>query len=196
MGVARDAAMRGLATILVEQGELASGTTGRFHGQLHSGARYVVRDPDGSLDSRRLVAACGRSAEDRGARVLPGQRVTGLVKAAGAVSGATVVDWRTGGELTVHAEVVVNAAGAWAGQVAALAGCTVPARLGKGVMVAVDRRLVNTVVSRCRMPADGDILVPLGAELVIGTTDATVGDPGDSVADPESVRRMTACGEE
>ncbi|MCW3035206.1 MAG: glycerol 3-phosphate dehydrogenase (quinone) subunit [Actinobacteria bacterium] len=43
-GVARDAAMRGLRTVLVERGALASGTTGKFHGQLHSGARYVVRD--------------------------------------------------------------------------------------------------------------------------------------------------------
>ncbi len=30
---------------LVERGDLASGTTGRFHGLLHSGARYVVSDP-------------------------------------------------------------------------------------------------------------------------------------------------------
>src|SRR3954469_7955031 len=44
-GVARDAAMRGFSTALVERGDLATGTTGRFHGLLHSGGRYAVKDP-------------------------------------------------------------------------------------------------------------------------------------------------------
>jgi glycerol-3-phosphate dehydrogenase len=45
-GLARDLAMRGLRCLLVEQGDLANGTTGHFHGLLHSGARYAVRDPE------------------------------------------------------------------------------------------------------------------------------------------------------
>lgn len=44
-GLAWDLALRGVSVALVERGELASGTTGRFHGLLHSGARYVVSDP-------------------------------------------------------------------------------------------------------------------------------------------------------
>src|SRR5213078_727187 len=43
--VARDAAMRGFTTVLVERSDLATGTTGRFHGLLHSGGRYAVKDP-------------------------------------------------------------------------------------------------------------------------------------------------------
>ena len=43
-GIARDAAERGFAVTLVEQGELGSGTSGNFHGILHSGARYAVLD--------------------------------------------------------------------------------------------------------------------------------------------------------
>ena len=45
--VARDAALRGMDVVLVEKRkDLAEGTTGRFHGLLHSGGRYVVKDPD------------------------------------------------------------------------------------------------------------------------------------------------------
>ncbi|MGA2611955.1 MAG: FAD-dependent oxidoreductase [Spirochaetia bacterium] len=44
-GLAWDLALRGISVALVEKGDLASGTTGRFHGLLHSGARYVVSDP-------------------------------------------------------------------------------------------------------------------------------------------------------
>jgi glycerol-3-phosphate dehydrogenase len=38
---------------------------------------------------------------------------------------------------------------------------------------------VNTVVNRCKPPADGDILVPIRTVSVIGTTDTKVADPDD-----------------
>src|ERR1043165_660746 len=44
-GVAWDAALRGFDVILVDRADLAEGTSGRFHGLLHSGGRYVVKDP-------------------------------------------------------------------------------------------------------------------------------------------------------
>ena len=44
-GVLRDLAMRGLRALLLERGDFGSGTSGRYHGLLHSGARYVESDP-------------------------------------------------------------------------------------------------------------------------------------------------------
>jgi len=44
--LAYDLALRGFRVTLLEKGELTSGTTGRHHGQLHSGARYAVGDRD------------------------------------------------------------------------------------------------------------------------------------------------------
>jgi glycerol-3-phosphate dehydrogenase len=42
--IIHDLTIRGFNATLVERGELTSGTTGRHHGQLHSGARYAVGD--------------------------------------------------------------------------------------------------------------------------------------------------------
>src|SRR3954465_13874018 len=42
-GIARDAAMRGLSTILVEQGDFASGTSSRSSRLLHGGLRYLAQ---------------------------------------------------------------------------------------------------------------------------------------------------------
>lgn len=42
--IIHDLMLRGFSATLVERGELTSGTTGRHHGQLHSGARYAVGD--------------------------------------------------------------------------------------------------------------------------------------------------------
>jgi glycerol-3-phosphate dehydrogenase len=42
---AHDLALRGFRVTVIERGEVASGTTGRNHCLLHSGARYVVNDP-------------------------------------------------------------------------------------------------------------------------------------------------------
>ncbi|MDB5181384.1 MAG: glycerol-3-phosphate dehydrogenase, anaerobic, subunit [Candidatus Saccharibacteria bacterium] len=43
-GIARDAAARGYDVVLIDRGELGNGTSGNFHGILHSGARYAVND--------------------------------------------------------------------------------------------------------------------------------------------------------
>lgn len=51
-GVLRDLAMRGLRATLVERGDFTSGTSGRYHGLLHSGGRYVESDP---LSARHCI---------------------------------------------------------------------------------------------------------------------------------------------
>lgn len=44
--LAHDLSLRGFSVTLFEKGELLSGTSGRHHGLLHSGGRYVLHDPD------------------------------------------------------------------------------------------------------------------------------------------------------
>jgi glycerol-3-phosphate dehydrogenase len=48
--LAHDLALRGVRVTLVERGELTSGTTGRHHGLLHSGARYAVSDRESAVE--------------------------------------------------------------------------------------------------------------------------------------------------
>ena len=48
--LAHDLALRGLKVTLVERGEFTSGTTGRHHGLLHSGARYAVNDQESAVE--------------------------------------------------------------------------------------------------------------------------------------------------
>lgn len=48
--LAHDLTLRGLKVTLVERGELTSGTTGRHHGLLHSGARYAVNDRESAVE--------------------------------------------------------------------------------------------------------------------------------------------------
>jgi glycerol-3-phosphate dehydrogenase len=273
-GVARDAAMRGFSAILVERGDFATGTTGRFHGLLHSGGRYAVKDPaaavecvaenailrrtaadciedtgglfvttkwddpafgdefergcretgvpveelpvdealrleprldptisraftvpDASLDPWKLVSGCARSASAHGARILPYHRVLELERRNGRVVGARVENELAGEELWIRAEVVVNAAGAWAGQIAELAGCKVTVLPGKGIMIAMNHRLVNTVVNRCKPPADGDIIVPIRTVSVIGTTDTRVADPDELEVTQQEIDEMLDEGE-
>jgi len=48
--LAHDLALRGVQVTLVERGEVTSGTTGRHHGLLHSGARYAVKDKESARE--------------------------------------------------------------------------------------------------------------------------------------------------
>jgi glycerol-3-phosphate dehydrogenase len=66
-GVARDLALRGIDVTLVERGGLTSGTSGRSHGLLHSGARYAESDARGAEECleeneilRDIAGACIR----------------------------------------------------------------------------------------------------------------------------------------
>ena len=274
-GVAWDAALRGLDVILVDRADLAEGTSGRFHGLVHSGGRYAVKDPraaeecvgenrvlrniaadciedtggffvstpwddpayadrfaegclatgvsceeitpaqavreeprlnpdisrvfrvpDASMDVWKTVWALARGAQLRGAHVLPYHAVVEVRRDGDEVIGARVRDARNEAEIDVESRVTVNAAGAWAGQIASLAGLEgVRILPGRGIMIAMNHRLVNTVINRCQMPTDGDILVPIRTVCVIGTTDEHTDDPDDHTVLETEVDAMLDDGE-
>jgi len=252
-GVLRDLSLRGINAILVEKKELTSGTSGRNHGLLHSGARYAVNDPDsgrecisenlilkkiappciepsggffvslpedppdypdkllsacerlgiparefppldllqkepgvspritravqvpdGSLDPFRLIRANVEDAERHGASFFSHWEVIEVLKERGIVQGVKVKDSRTGEIFPIQSRFVVNAGGIWAGKIARLAGAALEVIFSKGSLIVLSRRLVNTVINRCRPPSSGDILVPNGPALILGTTSKTV----------------------
>jgi glycerol-3-phosphate dehydrogenase len=255
-GLLRDLARRGLHTLLVEKGDLGSGTSGRYHGLLHSGGRYVVEDaaaareciaenrvlrriapaciedtggyfvatpddpdeylerfpgaceaagvpcddvpvarlrarepalnpairrafrvPDASLEPWQVIEANIVDARSRGADAWPYHRVVAMNRSGGRILGVDVVDERSGSVTTVLPRIVVSAAGAWAGRVAALAGVRLAMTPGKGTMLVFNQRMTDTVINRCHKPDDGDIMVPVHSVAILGTTDQTVEDP-------------------
>ncbi len=264
-----DLARRGLRAVLVEQNDLVTGTSGRYHGLLHSGGRYAGRDletarecieenrtlrriapfaiedtgglfiatpddpadfpqqwlagcgksgipaeaitaqqaraeepaltraitaayrvPDGSCDSFDLIHAFVEAARALGSDALIYRHVTGLIREGDAIRGAHLEDTRTGERQTIHATCVLNAAGAWSGVVAALAGLDVRIRFDRGAMIAMNTRWVNTVVNRLRPADDGDILVPVGTVCVLGTTSVHTGQPDDIRIEPWEVSKI------
>ena len=272
---AHDLALRGLDVTVVERGEIASGTTGRNHGLLHSGGRYAVKDPESAvecIDERDVLAriapevlelngglfvaldesdlayqpafldACDRerlpyrrlrpaealalepalnprvlaaievadgvfdplhlclaflaTARANGARIHPDTEVERFVTRGATIAGAVVRDRRTDSTWTIAADVVINAAGPWAGKVAALAGVDVPVVPTAGVMVAVLGRWVDRVVNRMNRPADGDIVVPQRRTVMIGTSSWQVADPDRIAIPPEHVALMLERGSE
>jgi glycerol-3-phosphate dehydrogenase len=62
-------------------------------------------------------------------------------------------------------------------------------------MIAMNHRLVNTVVNRCKMPSDGDIIVPIRTVCVVGTTDTRVADPDELEVTQAEIGEMLDEGE-
>jgi glycerol-3-phosphate dehydrogenase len=87
------------------------------------------------------------------------------------VTGVQVWD-RTDQPVTyeLRGDIVINATGAWAGQITRMAGIEWPVTPTPGVMVAYDQRLINRVINRLCPPGDGDILIPQRRMVCIGTT--------------------------
>ncbi len=80
-GIARDLALRGIPSLLVEKGDFTSGASGRNQGLLHSGARYAVNDPEAARECisenrilRRIAPPLHR-ADRRPVRLPSGRRL-------------------------------------------------------------------------------------------------------------------------
>jgi glycerol-3-phosphate dehydrogenase len=268
-GVLRDLARRGLKSLLVERSDFGTGTTGRYHGLLHSGGRYVGKDkiaarecivenrvlrriapasvedtggyfvatpddpddyvqafaencalsgvdcdevkvadllarepalnpkirrafrvPDGSVEPWQLIEATVRDARNHGSDALSYHRVIGMEVQGDRIVAVTLRDERTGTVSRVWTKFVVSAAGAWAGQIAALANVQVEMTPGKGTMLIYNHRMTDAVINRCHLSSDGDIMVPVHTVAILGTTDIKVPDPDDYEVTQEEVRRL------
>ena len=273
-GVVYDLAQRGFQCALVEKRDLSHGTTGRYHGLLHSGGRYVVKDPkaatecieenvilrrimphaledtggffvstpwddpdfadrfvagcaatgvpceevsiaqmlkeepllnpaisrcfrvpDGSADSFLATQSVTAGARAYGAQILNYHEVKRLIRDGAVIRGAVCHDLVADEEVTILADMTVNAAGAWAGKIAHSGGLEVNVLAGKGTMIAVSHRIVNTVINRCKRPSDGDIIVPIHTVSVMGTTDERVPDPDRFAIEPWEIKLMLDEGE-
>jgi glycerol-3-phosphate dehydrogenase len=269
VAVLRDLALRGVHAILVERFDLGTGTSGRWHGLLHSGARYAVRDqesarecieenttlrriaphtiedigglfvllpgddegyagqfaegcrasgipaeelsaaaahrrepllapdvklafavPDGGIDSWALLRSMAADAEARGCHVLVRHPIVGVERTGDRITAVRVHDAVAGQDRLIGCQWVVNAAGAWAGEVGRMAGVPITMIAGKGVMVVMASRYVRGVVNACRKPADGDIIVPQHEVAILGTTSEQVPSPDDISTPLADVDRM------
>ncbi|AGN02053.1 glycerol-3-phosphate dehydrogenase [Salinarchaeum sp. Harcht-Bsk1] len=160
---------------------------------------YLAKDidkaiwvPDGAIDPFRLCVANAESATDHGARIQTHAEVTDvLIDEPEGTDERRVVGVevrQTGGTGTrthgvaeeterIYADHVVNATGAWAGQLGEMAGVEVAVQPSKGAMTVMNVRQVDTVVNHCRPKGDADIVVPHETTAILGTTDEAVDDP-------------------
>ncbi len=155
----------------------------------------AVQVPDGVFDPYRFCLSFLATAKKNGAQVLPYHEVTGLLMSGNAVSGVKVRDHRTGQDYEIGGDLVVNATGPWAGQIAAMANVDVPVIPTAGVMVSVSKRLNQMVVNRLNKPRDGDIVVPQRMTSIIGTSSWKVDDANAIQIPQEHVDKMIEYGE-
>lgn len=274
VGLLRDLSMRGVTALLLEQGDLAHGTSSRFHGLLHSGARYAVKDPlsaaecalensilkriapscivecggwfvqmaeddpeytenwvqkcseasisvreislreayaqepllrrvalrvfevpDAAVDGFKLVWANAHSATAYGGVYKNYHQVDKLVREGNRITGVSGRLLRTGEPFKASSAVVVNAAGAWAPELAATVGVTLDVVADKGTLLAFNQRLFQRVINRLRPPGDGDIFVPHESITVFGTTSDLVNSPGDNAPSVADVEKLMNLGE-
>jgi glycerol-3-phosphate dehydrogenase len=252
-GLARDLALRGIPSIVVEKRDVNAGASGGNHGLLHSGARYVTTDPiaahechlENQLlkkmaphcieatrglfvamagDDENLIAdfvgACKRcdiaarpldlkeaqamepalsdkliaafevddatidpfklsfdniaAAQQKGSQLLRYHKVIGFELDKGRIETVIIRNDFTGQTTKISAQIVVNAAGAWAANIAKMAGAKIEMRYSKGTLLVTKNRLAGSVINRLRKGTDGDILVPGGTVSILGTTSERV----------------------
>jgi len=163
---------------------------------LHPDLKSAIRVPDATVDAWRLALHFFATAKANGAEIRSYAEVTGFHKSNGAVTGVRIFDWPTDRQYDVPGDLVVNAAGAWAGKICALAGIQLPVQPGPGSMVAVNDRLTNMVINRLHPADESDIIVPQRELTVLGTTLWLEEDPDSIKLPPHHVQKIvTLCAE-
>jgi glycerol-3-phosphate dehydrogenase len=149
---------------------------------LNPAVRLALQVADATMDPSRLALRFLATARANGAEVRTFTEVTSLITQERSVRGVRARDYVSGTEEEIGADVVVNAAGPWAGKIAAMAGVALPVQLEAGTMIALRGRYSNTVIGRLRDPRDGDLAVPMRRQTVFGA----VWRPADTADDPRA----------
>ncbi len=76
----------------------------------------------------------------------------------------------SGQTIKIRAKTYINAGGAWAQNIAAMAGIPINMVFSKGSLLVTNKRITQRVINRLRHPTNGDILVPGGVVSILGTT--------------------------
>ncbi len=248
-GLARDLALRGISCLVLEMETINAGASGRNHGLLHSGARYVSSDPvsageckaegdilkkiaphcidntgglyiavkgddedyisqfpglcqkagipceplsvtealrlepavtkeaiaafrveDASVEPFHISLENMNQAIEYGARYFNFCKVIKFHIAGKAIQKVMAKNLLSGQIFEIEAQIVVNAAGAWSGEIAKLAKINVDMIYSKGSLLITHNQVAGHVLNRLRPPSDGDILVPGGTVSIFGTT--------------------------
>lgn len=153
--------------------------------------------PDGTFDPLRLALAFAATAKSNGAKFKLFTDVEGmLLDGHGNVIGVKAHDRSSDEHYEIHSDIVVNATGAWAGEITAMAGADVPISPTPGVMVAYEQRFIQRVINRLCVPADGDIVLPQRRMVVVGTTSFSIDNVDYVPIIPEQVQLMLERGAE
>ena len=127
----------------------------------------VLIEGEHQVNPMLLAEAYKRAAIARGARFEYDVRVSGLIREGKRVTGVEVDDRR------IPADVVVNAAGAWAGKLAATAQIDVPIYPMRGQVVLTDA--LPRIMNACLSTSNCYLLQKRHGEVLIGSTTEQVG---------------------
>jgi glycerol-3-phosphate dehydrogenase len=162
----------------------------RAEPSLNPDLRFAIQVPDATMDAMRVPLRFFATARRAGADIRPFTEVVTVAMIGRTVTGVGVRDHAAGRDYEIGADIVVNAAGPWAGKVAALAGIDVPVVVSPGVLVAVRGRHCNMVVNRLHAPSDGDVVLPQRMQSIVGTSSWLADDPDDLTASADHVAAM------
>ena len=145
----------------------------RMEPGLDPDVKVAVEVPDATVDPMRW--SCGSSPPP--SAMVPTCGPLTRSPASGTVTGVLARNLVAERDYELAADLVVNAAGPWSGQIGWMAGVTVPIQPSPGVLLAVRGRFCSRVLNRLHKSADGDIIVPQRGLSIVGTTSWVVDDP-------------------
>ena len=151
-------------------------------------AVYSVQDA--AIDPFRLSLDNMAQAQQNGALLWRQTQILAFETRGSKIQSVKLRNNKTKEEISVEADIVINAAGAWAGLVAGLAGISIPMLFSKGSLLITHDRLTQRVINRLRPASNADILVPGGTVSILGTTSIRIENPDEAYPTVEEIDLM------
>lgn len=139
----------------------------------------VYEVPDASVDPFMLSLDNVSHARQLGSSYLRFSEVVGFDVRNKRIESVHMRNTQTGEIFDIQADWIINASGAWAGNITRMANIPLEVLFSKGTLLVTQKRLSHRVINRLRQAADADILVPGGSVSIIGTTSIRISDPDD-----------------
>jgi len=187
--------LEGCARAGIETSPLSPPEARRLEPGLSPNILEVYRVPDAGVDGFRLIRHTIMSARRYGGEARTGHPVTAIEHRGGRATGVRARDLHSGSEYVLPCDFVINAAGPWVGEVAALAGLEVKVTPDRGALVVFNHRFISRVINRLHRSSDGDIFVPAGTVTILGTTSTAARRPDDTTPTARDALRLLQLGE-
>ncbi len=143
--------------------------------------------PSAHINGAKTIQMHMKSLKELGVEIITNCEVTEFIKNDDKIKAA-----KSKNNQIFEAEIFINATGVWAPQIGKMADIEIPVTGYKGSMIVFKEQFTSVFLNRCRLPSDGDLMLPTGSRYIVGTTSIKTDDIDTHIVEKWEIDKLLA----